>query len=85
MKTRQEKILKNQLTEFEKKDLLSIMIEGVDEKTGKSFTDKLIKDTCFTFMLAGFETVSTAIPILLYHLTQVSFMLIVILISAYKP
>ena len=59
------------LTEPEEKDLLSVMINTVDEKTGQSFSDQLIKDGSFTFLLAGYETTATAIPIVLYHLAMV--------------
>jgi len=59
------------MTEFEKKDILSIMMTEQDEKTGEMFSDQLIKDSCFTFMLAGYETTANAIPIVLYHLCQV--------------
>ena len=59
------------LTEPEEKDLLSIMINTVDENTGQSFSDQLIKDSSFAFFLAGYETTATAIPIVLYHLGMV--------------
>ena len=69
--TRKSKVENDELTDFEKKDLLSIMMSEKDEKTGKMFSDQLIKDTCFTFMLAGYETTATAIPIVLYHMCEV--------------
>lgn len=68
--TRKKKVENGTLTDFEKKDILSIMMSEKDEKTGKMFSDQLIKDTCFTFMLAGYETTATAIPIVLYHLAK---------------
>ena len=69
---RKKKVEEGSLTETEKKDLLSVMMEERDEKTGKMLTDIEIQDNCYTFMIAGYETTATAIPICLYHMAQVS-------------
>ena len=71
LQTRKHKVENDLLSEFEKNDILSIMMKERDEKTGLMFTDQLIQDSCFTFMLAGYETTATALPIVLYHLSMV--------------
>ena len=48
------------------------MLEERDEKTGKMLSDIEIQDNCYTFMIAGYETTATAIPICLYLMAQVS-------------
>ena len=51
------------------------MMQETDEKTGQMFTDQLIQDGCFTFMLAGYETTATALPIVFYFMSLVCFLL----------
>ncbi|XP_066933362.1 probable cytochrome P450 4d20 [Clytia hemisphaerica] len=68
--TRKQKVETDSLTEFEKNDMLSIMMRERDEKTGQIFTDQMIQDACFTFMLAGYETTASAIPIVLYYMAK---------------
>ena len=46
-------------------------MQETDEKTGQMFTDQLIQDGCFTFMLAGYETTATALPIVFYFMSLV--------------
>ena len=49
-------------------------MQETDEKTGQMFTDQLIQDGCFTFMLAGYETTATALPIVFYFMSLVCFL-----------
>ena len=51
--------------------MLSVIIDGKDEKTGEKFSDQLIKDSIMTLLLAGFETTGTAIPHVLLYLAKV--------------
>ena len=55
------------VTETQKNDLLSMMLYGRDEY----FTDQLVKDSAYTFLLAGHETTATALPGLLMYLAKV--------------
>ena len=55
------------VTETQKNDLLSVMLCGRDEY----FTDKLVKDSVFTFPLTGHETTATGLPGVLMYLAKV--------------
>ena len=60
------------LTETEKNDMLSKMMEAVDEDTNNGFTDQLVKDNIFNFLFAGFETTANALPGVLLNMAKVS-------------
>ncbi|KZO97736.1 fatty acid hydroxylase [Calocera viscosa TUFC12733] len=51
-----------------KKDLLSLMLEGKDPKTGRGLTDTNIRNQLITFLIAGHETTSGLLSFTLYHL-----------------
>ena len=55
------------VTETQKNDLLSMMLYERDDY----FTDQLVKDSAFTFLLAGHETTATALPGVLMYLAKV--------------
>ena len=55
------------VTETQKNDLLSMMLYERDDY----FTDQLVKDSGFTFLLAGHETTATALPGVLMYLAKV--------------
>ena len=55
------------VTETQKNDLLSMMLCERDEY----FTDQLVKDSAFTFLLAGHETTATGLPGVLMYLAKV--------------
>ena len=55
------------MTETQKNDLLSVMLYERDDY----FTDQLVKDSAFTFLLAGHETTATALPGVLMYLAKV--------------
>jgi len=65
--TREKKIAENSLTETEENDMLNVMIL---ERNNGNFTDQLIRDSAFTFLFAGQETVAIAIPGVLYYLAK---------------
>ncbi|KAI8976616.1 fatty acid hydroxylase [Trametes punicea] len=54
----------------EKQDLLSIMVNGVDQKTGKRMSDKNIRQNLLTFLIAGHETTSGLLAFTLYYLCK---------------
>ncbi|OSC96348.1 fatty acid hydroxylase [Trametes coccinea BRFM310] len=54
----------------EKQDLLSIMLEGVDHKTGKRMSDESIRQNLLTFLIAGHETTSGLLAFTLYYLCK---------------
>lgn len=70
VETRKEKIAADDLTQEERSDILSIMMMEKDEKTGKGFTDDLVKANAFTFLLAGHETTATTLPGVLLFLAK---------------
>lgn len=70
--SRKEKIAKDDMTEPEKNDMLSMMMEAIDEDTNKGFTDQLLKDNMYTFLIAGHETSATALPGVVFYLAKVS-------------
>lgn len=72
MAERKKKTVIGDLNETEKNDLLSKMMEAVDEDTQSGFTDQEMKDNIFTFLFAGHETTATGIPGVLYYLAKVS-------------
>ncbi|MEJ1171983.1 bifunctional cytochrome P450/NADPH--P450 reductase [Variovorax sp. CCNWLW235] len=51
-----------------KPDLLSYMIAGVDKKSGEQLTDKMIRDECIEFLIAGHETTSGLLSFAIYFL-----------------
>ena len=55
------------MPETQKNDLLSMMLHGRDAY----FTDQLVKDSVFTFLLAGHESTATALPGVLLYLAKV--------------
>ncbi|KAI9067866.1 fatty acid hydroxylase [Trametes sanguinea] len=54
----------------EKQDLLSIMLDGVDHKTGKRMSDESIRQNLLTFLIAGHETTSGLLAFTLYYLCK---------------
>ncbi|KAH9899295.1 fatty acid hydroxylase [Cubamyces lactineus] len=54
----------------EKQDLLSIMLNGVDQKTGKRMSDESIRMNLLTFLVAGHETTSGLLTFTLYYLCK---------------
>ena len=55
------------VTETQKHDLLSMMLDGRDEY----FTDRLVKSSVFTFLAAGRDTTATGLPGILMYLAKV--------------
>ncbi|KAF3765308.1 putative bifunctional P-450:NADPH-P450 reductase [Cryphonectria parasitica EP155] len=51
-----------------RKDLLSVMLNGVDSKTGQRVSDQSILDNLITFLIAGHETTSGLLSFTFYHL-----------------
>ncbi|TBU21312.1 bifunctional P-450:NADPH-P450 reductase [Dichomitus squalens] len=54
----------------EKQDLLNIMLNGVDNKTGKGLSDENIRFNLLTFLVAGHETTSGLLTFTLYYLCK---------------
>ncbi|KAI0631143.1 fatty acid hydroxylase [Trametes polyzona] len=54
----------------EKQDLLSIMLNGVDQKTGQRLSDESIRQNLLTFLVAGHETTSGLLTFTLYYLCK---------------
>ena len=53
-----------------KPDLLSYMIAGVDKKSGEQLDDKMIRDECIEFLIAGHETTSGLLSFATYFLIK---------------
>lgn len=53
-----------------KKDLLSLMLSGVDSKTGEGLSDENIRFQLITFLIAGHETTSGLLSFTLYELLK---------------
>ena len=53
-----------------KPDLLSYMIAGVDKKSGEQLDDKMIRDECIEFLIAGHETTSGLLSFSIYYLLK---------------
>ncbi|KAI9154817.1 Bifunctional cytochrome P450/NADPH--P450 reductase [Paramyrothecium foliicola] len=51
-----------------RRDLLTVMLEGVDPKTGRKMTDESIMDNLVTFLIAGHETTSGLLSFTFYQL-----------------
>ncbi|TLD30774.1 hypothetical protein PspLS_01775 [Pyricularia sp. CBS 133598] len=51
-----------------RKDLLTAMLESVDEKTGKKMTEDSIVDNLITFLIAGHETTASTLAFTFYRL-----------------
>lgn len=51
-------------------DLLSLLMEAVDEETGESMTDQQLRDEVMTILLAGHETTANALTWTFYLLSQ---------------
>ncbi len=51
-------------------DLLSYMIAGVDKKSGEKLDDKMIRDECIEFLIAGHETTSGLLSFAMYYLVK---------------
>ncbi|KAI0738944.1 bifunctional P-450:NADPH-P450 reductase [Daedaleopsis nitida] len=54
----------------EKQDLLNIMLNGEDKKTGKRLSDENIRYNLLTFLVAGHETTSGLLTFTLYYLAK---------------
>ena len=50
------------------RDLITLLLKSTDAKGAPNFTERQIHAQLFTFLFAGFETTSTAIHSILYHL-----------------
>ena len=50
------------------RDLITLLLKCTDAKGAPNFTERQIHAQLFTFLFAGFETTSTAIHSILYHL-----------------
>ena len=48
-----------------------MMLTEKDNKTGKGFSDQLVKDNAYTFFIAGHETTATSLPGILLYLAKV--------------
>ncbi|RPD61291.1 bifunctional P-450:NADPH-P450 reductase [Lentinus tigrinus ALCF2SS1-6] len=55
---------------IDKEDLLNIMLNGVDKKTGKKLSDENIRHNLITFLVAGHETTSGMLTFTLYYLCK---------------
>ena len=64
---RQKLIEEGSLTKTQENDLLSIMLNQKDDY----FTHQLIKNTAFTFLFAGHETIATGLLGVLLYLAKV--------------
>ncbi|MDA7418928.1 cytochrome P450 [Xenophilus arseniciresistens] len=53
-----------------KPDLLSYMIAGVDKKSGEKLDDRMIRDECIEFLIAGHETTSGLLSFAIYYLLK---------------
>jgi hypothetical protein len=53
-----------------RKDLLSVMLSGVDPKTGQKLSDSSIIDNLITFLIAGHETTSGLLSFTFYLLIK---------------
>jgi cytochrome P450 / NADPH-cytochrome P450 reductase len=53
-----------------KKDLLALMLEGTDPKTGKRLPDSNIRNNLLTFLIAGHETTSGLMSFMTYYLLK---------------
>ncbi|MCS6843546.1 MAG: cytochrome P450 [Caldilineales bacterium] len=51
-------------------DLLSLLMEAVDEETGEGMTDQQLRDEVMTILLAGHETTANALTWTFYLLSQ---------------
>jgi cytochrome P450 / NADPH-cytochrome P450 reductase len=51
-----------------KKDLMSLMLSGVDKRTGQRLDDRQIRDETITFLIAGHETTSGLLSFATYAL-----------------
>lgn len=51
-------------------DLLTMLIEAVDDESNESMTDQQLRDEVITFMLAGHETTAVALTWTLYFLSE---------------
>ncbi len=51
-------------------DLLSMLLEAVDEETGERMSDRQVRDEAMTLMLAGHETTANALTWAFYLLSQ---------------
>lgn len=54
----------------DRKDLLNVMLNGVDPKTGARLTDQNITDQLITFLIAGHETTSGMLSFAFYYLLK---------------
>jgi cytochrome P450 / NADPH-cytochrome P450 reductase len=52
------------------RDLLSLMLDGADPKTGEQLTDENIRQQVITFLIAGHETTSGLLSFAIYNLLQ---------------
>jgi len=67
---RKKKIESGELTEEEKRDILSVMINVRDDETGKGMSDQLIQDSSYTFLLAAHDTTATALTWLTFRIAK---------------
>jgi cytochrome P450 len=51
-------------------DLLSKLMQAVDEETGEKMPDQLLRDECITLFFAGYETTARTLTFLWYSLSQ---------------
>jgi cytochrome P450/NADPH-cytochrome P450 reductase len=56
--------------EPDSKDLLNLMLEGVDKETGEYMTKQSVRYNMVTFLVAGHETTSGTLGFLFYHLLK---------------
>lgn len=54
----------------ERKDLIALMLKGIDPKTGKTMTEKSITDNALSFLVAGHETTAGWLSFTLYYLAK---------------
>ncbi|KIP01419.1 hypothetical protein PHLGIDRAFT_32544 [Phlebiopsis gigantea 11061_1 CR5-6] len=54
----------------DKKDVLNLMLTGVDKETGQKLSDDNIKHNLLTFLIAGHETTSGMLTFVMYYLLK---------------
>ncbi|KAI5116970.1 hypothetical protein M0805_002171 [Coniferiporia weirii] len=70
METAQGIVRKRKEHPTERKDLLALMLEGKDPKTGERLSDRSIVYNLITFLVAGHETTSGMLTFTTYHLLK---------------
>ena len=64
-----QRAIEERRAEGHRDDLLSMLLESVDEETGEAMSDKLLRDELITMVSAGPETTANALSFALYLLS----------------